>query len=242
MKKSVLAREQKKEFRFTRQTKEYGLVDIILNLRYDDEGGNSHNSFSITAAVHKGGKNYSGHSLIACGVFTKFIKHNLPDFAYLSKWHWMTSEGPLHYIANTQYHASDKDCHGLRKGEYSAYVIKVMCNIGKEEEEVQVYESGTMYTNPQGNENLESSNAKEQLKVEEMVQRIKPELNPRLVKVPLEGSISDGKEVDVEAARDSAIWPEASLDQLRDEGALKRRLPQLISDFAADMGKLGFTF
>jgi len=38
--------------------------------------------------------------------FRKFLPYHLFD-----------ADGPMHYVANSLYHASDKDCWGLRKGE-----------------------------------------------------------------------------------------------------------------------------
>jgi hypothetical protein len=54
--------------------------------------------------------------------------------------------------------------------------------------------------------------------------------------------VGEGKEPKLEAARHTAIWPDATLEQLQDKEALLERLPRLIEEFAADMEKIGFTF
>ena len=51
---------------------------------------------------------------------------------------------------------------------------------------------------------------------------------------------SEGKEPDLEAARETAIWPDATLEQLQDEEQLKARLPGLLAEFRAAVESLGF--
>ncbi len=58
---------------------------------------------------------------------------------------------------------------------------------------------------------------------------------------------SEGKEPDLEAARRSAIWPEATDEQLRlPEEQVKElllaRLPKLMEDFRKEMEGLGFVY
>lgn len=45
---------------------------------------------------------------------------------------------------------------------------------------------------------------------------------------------------DLEAARSTAIWPDATLEQLQDEEQLKARLPGLLAEFRAAVESLGF--
>ena len=51
---------------------------------------------------------------------------------------------------------------------------------------------------------------------------------------------SEGKEPDLEAARKTAIWPDATLEQLQDEEQLKARLPGLLAEFRSAVESLGF--
>ncbi len=45
------------------------------------------------------------------------IAKHFPELAPFIKWHLCSSDGPLHYVANTVYLAGDRDCWGLRRGE-----------------------------------------------------------------------------------------------------------------------------
>lgn len=52
----------------------------------------------------------------------------------------------------------------------------------------------------------------------------------------------DTKEEYLEAARECAVWPDATIEQLGSELALHNRLPALMQEFKADMEELGFTW
>lgn len=52
-----------------------------------------------------------------CGQMPDEIKKFFPELAPLLKWSGMSQTGPFHYIANTVYHAGDRDHRGNRKGE-----------------------------------------------------------------------------------------------------------------------------
>jgi hypothetical protein len=87
------------QYRANIYSDEYTLKVVI---RYDDECGNGHNTFSITS------QDGCTHDLIAS---------LCPDLAHLIKWHLCSSDGPMHYIANTLYHADEH-------GPDSAYVYE----------------------------------------------------------------------------------------------------------------------
>jgi hypothetical protein len=53
---------------------------------------------------------------------------------------------------------------------------------------------------------------------------------------------SMAKEPNLEYARSTAIWPEATLEQLSDVAALEGRLPALLADFQADVEAMGLTY
>jgi post-segregation antitoxin (ccd killing protein) len=65
-------------------------------LKFGDECGNGHNMFSITV---DGGERFVG----CCH---DFISTHWPEYAHLIKWHLCSTNGPMHYIANTVYHAT----------------------------------------------------------------------------------------------------------------------------------------
>jgi len=61
-------------------------------------------------------------------------------------------------------------------------------------------------------------------------------------KIRIEPDESTAKKADIAAARRCAVWPEATLEQLRDKEQLLARLPVLMADFQKDIEALGFTF
>jgi len=72
----------------------FGLKEFTVTLRYDDECGNGHNTFSITG-------DFDG----ACGCIHDEIAKRFPELKKYIKWHLTSSEGPMHYIANSMYWA-----------------------------------------------------------------------------------------------------------------------------------------
>ena len=151
---SELTKNQKRKVTINNVKLDGDKVDLIINLRYDDDCGNGHNSFAITGDIYKAGKR-SDKNMIASGCVHDEIRKLAPEYAKYIKWHLMNSDKPMHYIANTIYHAS------------------------------------------KGN---------------------------------------------IDAARRSAIAPDATLEQLKSEEWLKARLPKLREDFKVAMQELGFKF
>lgn len=102
MPESVLVKKQVKTFEKKGLGVEDGDVNNIkVNVRYDDQCGNGHNTFSITADVsYKGG----GHS---CGCQHELVVEHFPELEKYIKWHLTSCDGPLHYIANSMYWAKE---------------------------------------------------------------------------------------------------------------------------------------
>ncbi len=73
---------------------------MTATVRYDDQCGNGHNTFSITADVRMNRREYMG------GCCHDEIAKRIPELAPFIKWHLCSSDGPMHYIANTVYHAT----------------------------------------------------------------------------------------------------------------------------------------
>ena len=112
--KSKLTKSQTKKF------KKEIMIDgklalIVACIRYDDNCNNGHNSFAITGEIGEQYR-YPGDAteklsngktvwLSSCGCIHDKIKKYFPEFEYLIKWHLCNSDGPMHYIANTVYHA-----------------------------------------------------------------------------------------------------------------------------------------
>lgn len=93
---------------------------IIAEVRHDDECGNGHNSFSITATIDRIGKNGQIYDYAGGCCHEEVAKH-FPELAPFIRWHLTSTDGPTHFIANVIYHAGDRDCHGKRKGEVKSY-------------------------------------------------------------------------------------------------------------------------
>ncbi len=87
---------------------------IKVYLRFDDHCKNGHSSFAITAILYDNKGNDVGGGCCHDDIVKAF-----PEFAHLIKWHLVSTDGPMHYIANTVYHAGNRDCDGLLEGEES---------------------------------------------------------------------------------------------------------------------------
>jgi hypothetical protein len=96
---------------------------IVAEVRYDDDCGNGHNTFAITGVIRAVDRriNPRDGGELAGGCLHDEIARSFPELAPLIKWHLCSSDGPMHYIPNTLYSASDRDCWGHRKGEPSSF-------------------------------------------------------------------------------------------------------------------------
>ena len=120
---STLTKRQRAKFGPKHFTYHDEPATITANVRYDDECGNGHNSFSITAEIRAldRRKYREGQGWMAGGCCHEEIAKAFSELAPLIKWHLCSSDGPMHYIANTIYLASDRDCHGKKAGEPSSF-------------------------------------------------------------------------------------------------------------------------
>lgn len=100
---------------FVRPYKEKGYSNcyISVDLRFDDNCKNGHNSFSITGHVQQVG----ARDWEMGGCIHEEIEKYFPELAHLIKWHLVSTDSPMHYISNALYHAGDRDCWGRRAGE-----------------------------------------------------------------------------------------------------------------------------
>jgi hypothetical protein len=76
-------------------------AQITATVRHDDRCGNGHNTFSVTAEVRIPGR----RDIEAGGCMHKEIAKHFPELAPFIKWHLTSTDGPMHYTANTLYHA-----------------------------------------------------------------------------------------------------------------------------------------
>jgi hypothetical protein len=116
---SILTKNQKKQFGPVAIGDEF----IIAEIRFDDECGNGHNSFSITGEIY--GKEYQrgptitqngrNYYLNSCGCVHNQIAKAFPELAPFIKWHLSSSDEPMRYAANATYWAGHCDrrwCNG----------------------------------------------------------------------------------------------------------------------------------
>lgn len=198
---------------------------LNVHLRYDDECGNGHNTFAITGELYINGR------MDSCGCLHDEIAKYAPEFKQFIKWHLVSSDGPMHYLANTIYHASDKDHNGLRKGER-----KQLRHGGK----TPVWQR--ILRNAKGEETHISPHNWEHFEPDQLpdVETFTAHWEP----VWIEG---EGKERDFNSARSCAVWPEAadailSLPKQELEQILLKRLPKLMEEFKQAMESLGFIY
>ncbi len=98
---------------------------VRAEIRFDDQCGNKHNTFSVTGTIYTLEEySPSGRRLSAPawqetggGCVHDDIAAAFPELAHLIRWHLVSTDGPMHYVANAVYHAGDRDHHGKRKGE-----------------------------------------------------------------------------------------------------------------------------
>ena len=82
-----------------------------LHSCFDDSCGNGHNTFSMTVDTYKNGR------MIACGCQHDIVEKVFPEYAKYIKWHLCSTDGPLHYIANTMYWQKE---HNFKNAKASA--------------------------------------------------------------------------------------------------------------------------
>lgn len=198
---------------------------IVVKVRYDDTCRNGHNSFSITGSIYN--LKLSRKEPECCGCIHDEISIHFPELAHLIKWHLVSTDGPLHYLSNTTYHAGDLDYNALRAGEkrqlkngktgLPAWRRAIVDNLGNEVTPEQYIDSETQ-----------------------------PIDTFKVVYLPWcrEG---EGKPRDLEAARNAAIWPGATdaelcLPKSELEKLLIARLPSLMEEFKTEIEKLGFQY
>lgn len=151
---SQLTKHQEKKYTKAINNGQDGQETMQVTIRHDDRCGNGHNSFSITASICAGFA-YTENKAHSFGCLHNEIAKHFPELEQYIKWHLCSTDGPMHYIANTTYHAQN------------------------------------------GN---------------------------------------------LEYARSTAVWPEATLEDLKNVQLLEMRLPALLDEFRSAVESLGFTY
>lgn len=184
-----------------------------VNIRFDDNCKNGHMTFAITADVDKYSGGVKVHEL-AGGCMHDEIAQAFPELAPLIKWHLVSTDGPMHYVANTCYHA-------LQHGANRAWVYYTgpidPLKLGGLRERLLCYSSDV-----------------NKIKEAEDWPGYRVQWDEKTIKVQ-----------NLDYARSSACWPEATDEQLslpKEEltALLLARLPGLMAEFRADVEKIGF--
>ena len=239
MKQSILTKRQTKQL--AKVIDYFGeRANLIVNVRYDDKCNNGHNTFAITGEIKVIGRRYRDGDCEACGCLHEDIEKAFPELKEAIQYHLCSSDGPMHYIANTLYHMSNKDHNGLKKGEYGSHIKKVLSSDTSHAGKVELYATDSIYTNRKKNPNLKNSNKKELAKLEEFVSALK--VNYEIIEEGCKYSLSEGKERDLKSARSCAIWPNATIKQLSSKKALENRLPKVMDRFVEIVESFGFEY
>jgi len=266
---SVLVRKQTKEF-----TKliHNGKGHINVEIRWDDECGNSHNSFAITGAVYSHPTSENNRYCDTCGCIHEEIEKYFPEFKHLIKWHLASSDNPMYYIENTTYFARDRTHEGVEIGGAVAFDTKLkfeqipftfkeqskgfwefLESVGDfkniEVEDIK-YDGQDKYNFSDHysftgfiKENEAGKWYRAPFKDKERAKEFLEALQSyKYSFVETPIKWCEPVEPNLKNARACAIWEDATLEQLRDREALLNRLPSLMKKFKKDIEKLGFIY
>ena len=73
---------------------------ITATVRHDDSCGNGHNTFAITGEI-RDPRVRRDNGIVACGCLHDEIARVFPELKPLIRFHLMSTDGPLSYIADT---------------------------------------------------------------------------------------------------------------------------------------------
>lgn len=247
-------------------------AQITVEVRFDDGCKNGHNSFSITAHVESPASRRH-NDWEAGGCLHEDIARVFPELAHLIKWHLCSTDGPMHYVANTVYLASDRDCRGFAKGDacawdevvyfgtspvrhkikssFSKFIQErmhsgdfIVVALAHESRPGETYKYAPKYTfNGYGTrwhecpfDDIETANSWAAALNDSRI-------GARFHRMATQ--FSEGKARDFAAARNSAVWPDATDEQLslpKDEltALLLARLPDLLAAMRGDIETAGF--
>ena len=200
---------------------------LVAYIRWDDSCRNGHNSFFSRVISVLDGAKVTARNLYDsedCAASVGALPRVPAHIYALARWNNCSSDGPMHYLANTCYLAGDRDCHGLRKGERRQIVNG---RTGEPAWRLAFVDErdGTVMENAPPT----------------YVDGHMPPAAPRAAYVPWE-RIGEGKARELDAARRVAIWPEATDEELTAPDLREKliaRLPGLLVQFRAELETYG---
>lgn len=263
-----------------RRTQEVDGEKLVMevNIRFDDNCHNGHNDFAITASGWY--DHWKSRDIDFGGCCHDTIEKMFPELAGLIKWHLVSTESPMHYVANTVYHASNLE-GGKAKGEPNRWQRRVKFGTFpitftvKDKflawlEAALAHRNTTAKTNPHrknfqvvevpyvktkaGDYDFspkysfdDYTTAWHECPFETQAEAL--EWQTALITCGMEivthvTGYSKGKERNLEYARSSANWPEATDEQLCLPAAeltqlLEARLPAMMAEFRQTMDSIG---
>lgn len=272
---SVLTKHQTKTFEAFNVTvnTEWGPQEyrrVKATVRYDDECGNGHNSFSITGKAWEANNR---RDCDTCGCIHDIIEQAFPELAPFIKWHLTSSDGPMYYIANTMYHARTCSHKGKQVGDPVKFETRLAfegCPFTFEEKEegffdfLEAHRGGVFKLKTVAYDGKDTYSFSPNYTIEGFTpvkqstsgewydtlfnnRREACEFIDALNTMPYlfaatATEYATAVTPDIEAARRCAVWPDATLEQLQSKEALEDRLLSLMEAFKADMELLGFTY
>lgn len=261
--KSKLTRSQFKPYA-QKEIDYYGTkADLIVKIRYDDDCGNGHNSFAITADIYKHNKR-SDSAYLAGGCCHDEIIEHFPELKRAIDFHLTSSDGPMHYVANAMYHAKEVKPNTVPRF-YDYRLMFFDCpftfKLSKRLKEfIESYKFGekievVALTHPRnhliGEYQYSDKYTFKGLELEWYKslfceRRDAEEMAAALMSMPftIEQFVSDYQDEkipDLEAARSSAIWDDAELEDFTEE-KLNARLPVLMQEFKQIVESFGFEY
>lgn len=202
---------------------------IVATVRWDDRCGNGHNSFSVTAALYGPDRirgegtiaTPTGKTLWCCGggcCHDEIAKY-VPEWAHLIRWHLFDPSGPMHYVANTAYHA-------LQHGPNMAWV----------------YHKAMTVTPPGGGHPIKlREQCLKYCDITEAEAIIAS--NPEIYFMKIDEKTA--KTRNLAHARATAVWPDATDEDMTAPGLEQRliaRLPALVEAMRQDVINIGFNW
>ena len=229
-------------------------MSMRVEIRFDDQCRNGHETFAITATGWRNGREDFG------GVCDDEIEKHFPELAPLIKWHLCSSDGPLHYIANTVYLAGDRDHYGRKAGDVSATISAVKFgdnpirhrlpkafvkfirggadhgfnfSVVPLNHETEINKFAPKWTFSGFGSRWYQGPFDTKEEADDFLIALKT-CNPSFVEIVTERSVGKPRELD--AARHAAIWPDATDEELSQDAkalqaALTERLPKLLDEF-----------
>jgi hypothetical protein len=269
---TTLTKQQVKQFGPKVYTENGTKYRITATVRYDDDCGNGHNSFSITGEIdRKDGRGRWVEDGGGC-IHDEIVQH-FPDLAPFIKWHLCSSDGPMHYIANTVYCAGNRDHNGKAAGEPCRWSkgltfdnvpimhrvddlffdwLREQCETSPRPQfEIVEFQHdrdpGTFTPNYsfKGFDHADKWHRcpfNDKAEAEQMRAAFS-QCEPHFVVTATDWATGKARQLD--AARNAAIWPDATDEELTSPGLADRlndRLPGLLAEFRAAVESLGFVY